>query len=61
VDNYGRRGGYDPHGGGKLVPIVANKLVLVDTAAALSPVGRLTAFCPDSQKFIQIDRAGNVV
>jgi serine/threonine protein phosphatase 1 len=61
VDNYGHRGGYDPHGGGNLVPIVANKLVLVDTAAALSPVGRLTAYCPDTSSYIQIDRSGNLV
>jgi calcineurin-like phosphoesterase family protein len=61
VDNYGARGGYDRRGGGKLVPIVGNKLVLVDTAAALSPVGRLTAYCHDAPQYIQSDRQGNII
>jgi serine/threonine protein phosphatase 1 len=61
VDSYGARGGYDPSGGGKLMPIVGQKLVLVDTAVALSPVGRLTAYCPDTSKFIQVDKQGNVI
>ncbi|MGA3065277.1 MAG: metallophosphoesterase [Tepidisphaeraceae bacterium] len=61
VDNYGSRGGFDRRGGGKLIPIVANKLVLVDTAAALSPVGRLTAYCHDTPQFIQSDRQGNII
>jgi hypothetical protein len=61
VDGYGARGGYEPKTGGHLVPIIGNKLVLLDTAAALSKVGRLTAFCPDTQKFLQADRAGQMV
>jgi calcineurin-like phosphoesterase family protein len=61
VDNYGARGGYDRHGGGKLVPIVGEKLVLVDTASALSPVGLLTAYCPDAPQFIQANRRGNII
>jgi serine/threonine protein phosphatase 1 len=61
VDNYGARGGYERRGGGKLIPIVGNKLVLVDTAAALSPVGRLTAYCHDAPQFIQADRQGNII
>jgi serine/threonine protein phosphatase 1 len=61
VDNYGPRGGYDPHGGGKLVPIIGPKIVLLDTAVALSPVGRLTAFCPDDSQYVQVDRWGNAV
>jgi serine/threonine protein phosphatase 1 len=61
VDSYGTRGGYDPKGGGKLAPIVGNKMVLLDTAAALSPVGRLTAYCADTGKMAQADRQGKLV
>jgi serine/threonine protein phosphatase 1 len=61
VDSYGKRGGYDPNGGGSLHPVIGNKVVLIDTAVALSPVGRLTAYCPDTSKFIQVDRQGTVV
>ena len=61
VDSYGARGGYDPKGGGRLVPIVGDKIVLLDTAAALSPVGRLTAYCAELAKFLQVDRRGQIV
>jgi hypothetical protein len=61
VDSYGARGGYDPKGGGRLMPIIGEKIVLLDTAAALSPVGRLTAYCPELAKFLQIDRQGQIV
>jgi serine/threonine protein phosphatase 1 len=61
VDFYGARGGYSPHGGGHLVPVVGNKIVLLDTAVALSPVGRLTAFCPDTSTFKQVDRDGRLI
>jgi hypothetical protein len=60
VDSYGPRGGYDPKGGGRLVPVVGEKIVLLDTAVALSPVGRLTAYCPELSKFLQIDRQGQI-
>lgn len=42
-------------------PIMGNKLVLLDTAAALRPAGRLTAYCHESRGFIQVDRGGKVV
>jgi len=61
VDFYGARGGFRREGGGKLIPIVAQKMVLLDTAAALSPVGRLTAYSPDNSTFIQVDRQGKRV
>jgi hypothetical protein len=61
VDAYGARGGYDRHGGGKLVPIVGEKLVLVDTASAVSPVGLLTAYCPDAPQYVQADRRGKII
>jgi len=61
VDYYGSRSGYNPQGGGKLMPVVGEKMVLLDTAAALSPVGRLTAYCPDTSRYIQVDRQGQPV
>jgi hypothetical protein len=61
VDFYGTRGGFSRQGGGKLIPIVGQKMVLLDTAAALSPVGRLTAFSPDTSSYIQVDRQGRLV
>ena len=36
-------------------------MVLLDTAAAISPVGRLTAYCPDTSSYIQVDRQGKLV
>ncbi len=61
VDFYGQRGGFSPRGGGRLVPIVGQKMVLLDTAAALSPVGRLTAYSPDKSSYVQVDRQGKLV
>ncbi len=61
VDSYGIRGGYDPKGGGNLVPVIGNKMVLIDTAAAVSLVGRLTAYSPDTGKFIQVDRQARLL
>jgi serine/threonine protein phosphatase 1 len=61
VDFYGARGGFNPKGGGKLVPIIGQKMVLLDTSAAISPVGRLTAYSPDNSTFIQVDRQGKLV
>lgn len=46
--------------GGDFLPIAGEKMVLLDTAAALTPTGRLTAFCADTGKFLQSDRAGDV-
>jgi len=60
VDTYGTRGGFSSRGGGALVPVIGNKMVLLDTAAALSPVGRLTAYNADTDKFLQVDRAGQI-
>jgi serine/threonine protein phosphatase 1 len=61
VDFYGARGGFNPKGGGSLKPVVGEKMVLLDTAVALSPVGRLTAYCPDKSTYIQVDRQGTLV
>jgi serine/threonine protein phosphatase 1 len=49
------------HKGFPFLPIVANKIVLLDTAAALRPEGRLTAFCHDINSFIQAERDGRIV
>lgn len=42
-------------------PIVGPKIVLLDTGAALSMQGRLTAVCAEDLSFLQIDRGGNVL
>ena len=47
----------EPH----MVPVVGKRIVLLDTAAALGHDGRLTAFCPDNQSFIQADHFGKLV
>ena len=35
-------------------------VVLLDTAAALSVAGRLTAYCPDDNQIVQVDRFGEI-
>lgn len=42
-------------------PIVAPNMVLVDTGAALSPIGRLTAYCHETQSFLQTNHFGFVI
>jgi hypothetical protein len=42
-------------------PIVTEKLVLLDTAAALSPLGRLTAYCAETRDYLQTDVNGRLV
>jgi serine/threonine protein phosphatase 1 len=42
-------------------PIVAAKMILLDTAAALSPVGRLTAMCAETSQLIQAEPGGKLV
>ncbi len=41
-------------------PLVGNKLVLVDTAAALATDGRLTAYCVETQQYLQADPSGEL-
>jgi len=43
------------------VPIVQNKCVLIDTGVALSTNGRLTAFCVETDEFVQTDHFGELV
>jgi hypothetical protein len=43
------------------VPVLGPSIVLLDTACALITEGRLTAFCVETQKYIQVDRAGKNV
>ena len=47
--------------GGHNVPIRGRQIVLLDTAAALTPSGRLSAVCADSGELVQTDRSGTVV
>lgn len=56
VDNYA-----PAKGGAPMLPVVGDKLVLLDTAVALVEHGRLTAWCVDSQTFIQTDRQARLV
>jgi serine/threonine protein phosphatase 1 len=56
VPNYpllGRRNEYEP--------VVGEKMVLLDTAAALGPLGRLTAWCVEESRFVQVDRSGGPI
>jgi len=39
-----------------VMPIVGQQMVLLDTAIALGMDGRLTAYCADNDRFIQVDR-----
>jgi serine/threonine protein phosphatase 1 len=54
-------GNYASMRGGRLVPIVGPSIVLLDTAAALGPTGRLTAYCIESGRFLQADPHGRPV
>ena len=64
-----RRTGYFGHtpvdtyteSGTHLVPVIGPRIVLLDTAAALVPHGRLTAFCHDNASFLQADANGKMV
>lgn len=44
-----------------MVPIAGPKLTLLDTACALTPRGRLTAFCVEQQCCLQVTRYGEDV
>lgn len=43
------------------LPIVRDDIVLLDTAAALGPAGRLTAVCAETSEYLQVDRGGVVI
>ena len=43
-----------------LVPVAGPKIVLIDTAAALVPHGRLTAYCHETGAFIQAEQSGKI-
>jgi serine/threonine protein phosphatase 1 len=47
VINYGKP---DLH-----APVVGKQMVLLDTGVALSPLGRLTAWCAETDQYIQVD------
>ena len=63
-----RRTGYFGHTpvdsyneGGTLAPVAGPRIVLIDSAAALVPHGRLTAFCHEKQSYLQADAQGKMV
>ena len=43
------------------LPLLGPKIVLLDTGAAISPLGRLTAFCHESLEYIQAEHGGELV
>jgi serine/threonine protein phosphatase 1 len=43
------------------LPIAGNRIVLLDTGAALNRGGRLTAFCADNRTFVQVDHFGKPI
>ena len=62
-----RRTGYFGHTpvqsyrGGDLEPMRGPNIVLLDTGAALSPTGRLSAVCAETGECVQVHRSGQVV
>jgi serine/threonine protein phosphatase 1 len=68
ASKYWRRTGYFGHTpvlnyttGADLTPVVGPKIVLLDTASALSSEGMLSAVCAETGTAIQADRSGQVV
>jgi serine/threonine protein phosphatase 1 len=53
VINYGK---LDLH-----APIAGRSMVLLDTGVALSPIGRLTAWCAETNQAVQVDHFGRLV
>ena len=43
------------------LPVMGHKIVLLDTGAALSSAGRLTAYCAETRKYLQADRSGTIL
>lgn len=51
---------YQANNNGVIRPIVGEKVVLLDTAIALGLDGRLTAYCIETDEFLQVDRGLSV-
>jgi serine/threonine protein phosphatase 1 len=49
------------HDDDALIPVAGPQIVLLDTAAALVPHGKLTAFCHEKQSYLQADAQGKLV
>ena len=47
--------------GTELVPVIGNKVVLLDTACAINLEGRLTGWCFEENRYIQVHRDGKVL
>jgi serine/threonine protein phosphatase 1 len=45
----------------EMLPVLGPRITLLDTACALVPHGRLTAWCHETGEFIQADPSGNIV
>lgn len=43
------------------LPIISAKMILLDTAAALGPSGRLTALCAETSEIVQADPTGRLI
>ena len=54
-------GNYSVTRASRLVPITGPSIVLLDTAAALGPTGRLTAYCAENNRFLQADPLGRLL
>lgn len=52
---------YLPDTATDLVPVVGPNVILVDTAAALGPAGRLTAWCHEERRYLQATRDGRII
>ncbi|HRK32312.1 MAG TPA: metallophosphoesterase [Tepidisphaeraceae bacterium] len=47
---------YQHDRGEPVLPIIGEQMVLLDTAIALGMDGRLTAYCADTDRYLQVDR-----
>jgi serine/threonine protein phosphatase 1 len=43
------------------MPIIANKMILLDTGAVMSPEGRLSAICAEDSTIVQADGRGKLI
>ena len=44
-----------------MIPVVGPKIILLDTAAALVNWGRLTAYCVEEERYLQVSHFAEVV
>lgn len=46
---------------GKPIPVLGEKIVLLDTGVSLGPWGRLTAWCIETGRYVQCDTEGKLI